>query len=190
MVNTWYCKKIAPTDSATAAAAFIGWLKTFYAAVDQYFGGFSGTTATYKAYDLDDAEPRTPIVVDTSTLVVDSTSRAPCELALCMSYRAVYSSGVNKGRRRGRVYLGTFSEAAAQDGSTGRPKTTMITAIKNAAAALLTSSQASTAAAWIVYSQVSGDESLVTGGWVDDDWDIQRRRSVLPSAYTTFGSGH
>lgn len=189
-VNTWYFKNIGTSTPSESAADAIGWLKTFYEAIDGLMASSRlGNPQTFKAYSLDDPEPRSPIVEDTHTLTYSGSTSGPSELACCLSYRGTYVSGVNKGRKRGRVYLGPWASAQL-DGVTGRPTTTLTSTINTAAGALLTSSQASTDTVWVVYSAVSDTSTNVTGGWVDDNWDIQRRRSMATVTRDQFGQGH
>jgi hypothetical protein len=40
---------------------------------------------------------------------------------------------------------------------------------------------------WIVVSEVAGlNDVIVTNGWVDNAFDIQRRRGVTPTSRSTF----
>lgn len=189
-VNTWYFANIGTSTPAESGADAFGWLTTFYNALGLYIASDSSDSpAAFKVYDLSDPEPRSPVY--TNDLAIPGTSGgylAP-ELAVVLSYRCLYRSGVPKGRCRGRVYLGPFVSTA---NSSGRPSSAAVTAIRNAANALLTSSQASTDTVWRVHSELEPDSSSqnVTGGWVDDEWDIQRRRSLLPTSRNQFGSGH
>lgn len=80
-----------------------------------------------------------------------------------------------RARRRGRIYFGPLNTSAL--GSSGRPATTLVTSLANAAqrlaeGATLTHPDARLA----VYSRADGVAREVTGGWVDDEFDTQRRR--------------
>lgn len=189
-VNTWYFANIGTSTPAESAVDAKGWLQTFYSALAGHIASDSSDSpATFKVYDLSDAEPRSPVYDSTISISGTSGQYLPPEVALVLSYRALYRSGVPKGRCRGRVYLGPFATAS---NSNGRPSSALLTAVGTAAAALLTSSQASTDTVWRVHSEMEGDSSSqnVTGGWVDDEWDTQRRRSLNLTTRTQFGSGH
>lgn len=190
-VNTWYFRTLAGNTAAASAAEANGWLTTFYQAIDANFvSSMSGTPAVTKAYNLDDSMPRTPVYENSIALTMTGAIPLPPEVACCLSFRATYTSGVPKGRRRGRVYLGPFNTTNVD--SNGRPASALRSAISTAAGALLTSSQASTTTVWQVHSQFVGESSTqnVVGGWVDDDWDIQRRRGLELTTRSTFGAGH
>ena len=98
-------------------------------------------------------------------------------------------------RRRGRIYLGPLAAVAA-DSSTGRPNTSFVTAIKNAAAAYLASVTTDGTFTWVVHSHTTGaspgtyDETgnsvTVNQGWVDNAWDTQRRRGMAPTTRSAF----
>lgn len=189
-VNTWYFANIGTSTPAESAVDAQGWLQTFYTALAGFLASdASDSPATFKAYNLADAEPRTPIVDSTLTIGGTSGSFLPPEVALVLSYRSLYRSGVPKGRCRGRVYLGPIATAAI---SSGRPTSALTVAVKNAAGAMLTSSQASTDTVWRVHSELEPDDSdqNVVGGWVDNEWDTQRRRSLILTTRDTFGAGH
>jgi len=188
-VNTWHFATVGanpPEDTATEA---IGWLTTFYQTLDDDFPStLVASPATVKAYDLSDPEPRAPIVESTIALVPSAGTPLPPEVALCLSFRGNYVSGVQKARRRGRVFLGPY--LATANSSSGRPTAGLIDKTSTAAGVMLTSSNASAETTWDVFSRVSSTPTQVVGGWVDDDWDIQRRRSRDLSTRDEFGEGH
>lgn len=189
-VNTWHFRNIGTSTEAQSAVDAIGWLRTFYQAIDaQWPTALVGTPAVVKAYDLSDEEPRAPIVEDTIALTTTGTEGLAPELSVCLSYRALYRSGVPKARCRGRVFLPPMTISAMDF---GRPGSTEIGQISTAAAALLTSSQASTDTVWQVHSSFIGEtvDQNVIGGWVDNEWDVQRRRSLEVTSRNEFGAGH
>lgn len=90
-------------------------------------------------------------------------------------------------RGRGRVYLGPFG-TLANDSSSGRPSSTMRTAIRNAAQVLLDASSTSPGIDWVVMTQAAGPATStpVHDGWIDDAWDTQRRRGIAPSLRSVY----
>jgi hypothetical protein len=146
-------------------------------------------TWTHKWFDLEDPEPRVPIFEFTGRgPVATGSTAAPPELALCISWKAEPSSGFPAGRLRNRIYVGPFTNAAC--GSDGRPATTLVTNLKNSGDLLLEASKAATWK-WVVYSPTQAAASAVASfdimeGWVDNEFDIQRRRGRRGTARETF----
>jgi hypothetical protein len=129
----------------------------------------------------------------------------PAELAVCLSFRGAYDDAPEFGselgpgggrvrlraRRRGRIYLGPWNnQSVAEDAVTHRTyvKPTIRTSITAAAKTLmdLTDPQ------WVVWSRKGAQGAGLAGAfypivqaWVDDAWDIQRRRGEDPQARTT-----
>lgn len=130
-----------------------------------------------KIYDMADPEPRVPIWEETYDFInPPSGNPLPAEVALVMSYRAAYVSGVPQARRRGRIYFGPLDTACLH--TDGRPTVTCIDKLQNFGNALLAASTASTQWDWVVHSKVAGSSHNVVGGWVDNAFDTQRRRGV------------
>jgi hypothetical protein len=115
----------------------------------------------------------------------------PSELAVVLSYHASDTSIPEHGtgtrprsRYRGRIYVGPLQQSAlAQDSTTHRA--TVTTAVRET----LTASAVSLLAAeptWSVWSRKDKVLRPVVGGWVDDAWDIQRRRGEDPLVRTNW----
>lgn len=130
-----------------------------------------------KIYDLHDPEPRVP-VRDTgplATFTPGSTS-LPQEVAICLSYHGAFTSGVNPRNRRGRIYIGPLSSSGLVT-STGLPSTSANSIIDTVAAMGSWLIQATASdCTWEVYSPTTNTHTGVTGGYVDNEWDTQRRR--------------
>lgn len=182
VVNVWHC--IA--DDLTALNLFLTQITTFYAAIDgAYSTNIASTGHRIRCYDLADPEPRAPVVDQgAGTLSTGSTS-LPHELALCMSFQAPQQSGQSQARRRGRLYLGPFADDASNSAN-GFPAAATLTQLGNAIQAILDASQAATTWAWAVYSPTNGAAIEVTNAWLDNAWDVQRRRGVSSTSRTTF----
>lgn len=146
---------------------------------------FTWQSARAKFYDLGDPEPRAPIwdMLMTLTTAPSGTS-APHELAVCMSYEADPISGQSQARRRGRVYLGPINNAPIS--TSGRLSSTSNQDFRDFGATLLAASVADSGWNWVVYSPSAGEAYTVSGGWVDNDFDIQRRRGIKASQRITF----
>lgn len=137
-----------------------------------------------KVYDRADPPPRAPILETTYDFAsAPSGNTLPHAVAMVLSFQADRVSGDPQARRRGRIYLGPLD--AGQTGTNGRPTPTAITVLANAGDNLLTATGA-LGVDWTVYSPTNGFSSVVTNGWVDDRFDIQRRRARDASSRTVF----
>lgn len=141
--------------------------------------------ATVTLYNLNEPKPRAPIYTDTFSLNLSgSTSPLPNQCAVCMTYQTTPASGQVQARFRNRVYLGPWKSTVVDpNGFVGN---TLCDTIGAAAAEMLRAAAASVDVSWKVFSPTraalgSAPEdglSDVDGGWVDNSFDIQRRRKV------------
>lgn len=174
------------TVAATGATAIL-------ADLPDWFSAFSGIYANVvnqnghqvKMYDMADPMPRAPIVDTTFDLSAQpSGAPLPSEVALCLSFQGVRTSGSSQARRRGRIYLGPLDITNVD--TNGRPNATAISAAVTMGGLILADSVASADYTWCVYSTVDDDLVNVTNGWVDNSYDTQRRRGLAPSVRTTY----
>lgn len=98
-------------------------------------------------------------------------SNVPRELALCLSYYA----GSNRPRTRGRLYIPVLWTQTTTVGK--RPAAGDIADTMSFATTVLLP-PASIQYMWCVWSTVDKVGTVVTTYWVDDEWDIQRRRGM------------
>jgi len=180
--NTWHCV----ADDVAGFADFITAVRLFYTTVDVQMGNLAKATSglKWKGYDLADPEPRVPIQFGSADLTLGSGGCLPPEVALCLSFQGEPVSGINQARKRGRIYLPFILDSS--NTSAARPVSTLITALAGAGEDLLDASAAATDWKWSVYSPTSDAMSTVTNGWVDNEWDIQRRRGRKFTERTTF----
>ena len=178
ITNTWSCAAITDSDANDFVTALI----TFYQAIRSWYpntlevGGH-----VYKIYNMADPEPRVPVNEGAWSFGASLGGETlPSETSLCLSFQGTRISGLDQASRRGRIYLGPFTVSATDD---GRPSTTCIAAVKDAAQDLLDAGEATAGDwNWAVYSEKNGGTVDVDNGWVDNSWDTQRRRGI---AYTT-----
>lgn len=155
-----------------------------YQFIDNYMPTLLQSPGAIRYYDMSQPEPRVPIREDTLTLTYVGTTSLPLETSLVLSFRGEYDSGTPNARRRGRLYLGPWTTAAAQVSSASefpRPAAVAITAVQNFARAL---AQPLTTASveWHVRSETTGGSVPVLRAWVNNEWDTQRRRGVDPTS--------
>lgn len=138
-----------------------------------------------KCYNRADVKPRAPVLTRTwSFLGAPTGTPLPSEVCLCCSFQAAPLSGTPQSRRRGRVYVGPLKEVAL--GTDGRPSAGLITGLVSSAAGLLAASDAATQWLWVVHSSFVAIDVPVTNGWVDNEFDTQRRRGRVATSRTTF----
>lgn len=159
--------------------------------VAYYLAGLIQRTAdvcTIQLYDMTQAKPRAPIeTVFWQLEPAGSPTSFPSELAVCLSFQAAQQSGSPQARRRGRIYLGPLTQAVGV--TTGGQPTRVATTPRDVfrtAALQLASSTTSAGVPWCVYSRTDGVVRPITNGWIDDDFDVQRRRGPEPTDRTTW----
>lgn len=139
----------------------------------------------YKWYNLEDPVPRAPVRETTWTFSSAlSGTPLPPEVALCVSFQADKISGENQARRRNRIYVGPFSTAMV--GTSGRVDSSAQASIRNAAQGLLTASAGAADWTWGIFSTLEIGLAEVADGWVDNEFDTQRRRGRPATARNTF----
>lgn len=155
------------------------------------------TDAAIKLYDMEIAPPAAPIWEGPCPIMVNATPNPdlPSEVALVLSYQAGVTAGAVQRRRRGRIYVGPLTDEANAGTGYARPSTALITALTAMGSAIRSTALAGGVLQWCVYSPTTAGGwatgqagppnfpaafHLVTGGWVDNAWDIQRSRGVDP----------
>jgi hypothetical protein len=163
-----------------AIVAFYNDLQSTNKSVASYLSSQLSGIAETKFYSLSDPVPRVPRATIPWALVGHGGPRLPSEVALCLSYHAVFESGQPNAQRRGRVYIGPLNQDA-WDSNSGRPVANVLTTLRNAADDLRLTSVAA-GAPWSVYSRVGNDAHAIVGGWTDNAFDTQRRRGERATA--------
>lgn len=192
--NVWHFQTVGDFTLPAALDPINTALNTFYSAIDQIYPTNVDVTRTTKWYQLSDPKPRTPIRTDVQTIAPSASNPLPEECAIVLSFEGDPESGLSQKRRRGRIYIGPCSTSTVIIvNNRCRVIGTTIAEVKNAAQALLTASVASADWDWVVYSPTTAAGSthdagatVVDKGWVDDAWDIQRRRGTRPTVRSLF----
>lgn len=181
--NGWvFAKTIpGPTTDALRVEAMDA-VKAFYSAIASHIGK-QVYEMRFKSYDMGEAPPRTPLESGELTLV-SSAASLPSEVACCMSY---FNGTVARPRKRGRVFLGPL-RVTVLDQTLTYPTVSSSTrsAIAGAAVAELDGLPNIT---WGLLSQRDGVIWSVDEGFVDDAFDIQRRRGEDPTTSSEFSIG-
>ena len=180
--NTWYIN----ADDLTALVAAEGAIVQAYNTMRPAFpttvqpGGH-----LVKWYNMADPEPRQP-VREATWLFVGTLAGNPLppEVSLCLSFQGLKVSGIPQARRRGRVYIGPLNTTSAD--ASGRPSLATQANWENAGQDLLDASNAATTWRWQIYSRVDDGFVDVVDGWVDNEFDTQRRRGRTYTARRVF----
>lgn len=182
--NTWHA--LAP--DLVEVALWHTALATFYNSISAQMGVLVKQTnpaLEIESYDLDDPTPRYPVLTTTHSLSPDNTGALPPEVSICLSFQAAQISGTPQARRRNRVYIPFLKSST--NGSDGRPTTTLTNALDTAATTLLAASGTGISDwAWVVYSPTDGTGDFIDNGWIDNEWDTQRRRGREATTRTLF----
>lgn len=162
-------------DDLTALNLALTQLTTFYSAIDAALSNLVATTGhTLKCYDLADPEPRAPVVDQGLGTLTVGGNPLPTETAICVSFQAPRQSGASQARRRGRLFFGPLHVSNVH--TDGRIVASTLTLFGNAVQNLLDASQAASTWAWAVYSRVNSAAIEVNQAWIDNEFDVQRRR--------------
>lgn len=151
---------------------------------------FAGAPLAHRLiFNMLDAEPRIPI--DEGDMGAGSLSAAealPEEVSMVVSFEGPHISGESQRRRRGRMYLPTFT---VDDVTHTTSVVWASGAVSNAVAMMeaLTGDLETAGAHLVVFSRVAAaaaggtllnqaraGATIVSNGWVDDEPDTQRRR--------------
>lgn len=180
-VNTFHF--VTPAgDSATNQDLVADALKVFYGSVGGYLQEYVQRAAEIRTYDMADAEPREPTIWPFTLPARIQAGGLPEECCVCLSY---HGDPPVTPRRRGRIYIGPLIPGVVENATTTVPPQIGSTFRTVLAAAGLTLSEAGVG--WSIYSTVTSTFIPITGGWVDNATDIQRRRGSQATTRTVWG---
>ena len=195
VTNVFHFRKVSGTEAAAVDQMF-DVIQTFYSdlATAVLSAQLDHNLLRLKAYDLEDPEPRTPVLDEFRAFTAPTVgSSLPHENAIVLSIRAAFASGVNPARRRGRLYIGPLQRVVIEDsGSRVQVTSAARSAVATAADNMMTTLQGVALSRWAVFSPTTFATSGigpalndVIEGFVDNEMDIQRRRGQAASARTT-----
>ena len=170
------------SDTEAALADVFDEISTMYSTFGTVLSSLVDTgTSSIKAYRLSDPEPRIPVRQSGLGVFTTSSAAGPTEVACVLSYEGARVSGLPQARRRGRMFIGPIGPT-----STDRPSSGLIAQVLSGAQGLLDASDLATDWTWAQYSPTNGVGIDVTNGWVDNEWDTQRRRGRKATLRSTF----
>lgn len=127
-----------------------------------------------KAYNLEDPIPRLPKATAIRNEGAIGEAGLPRELALCLSFY----SGVNQPRRRGRLYV-PLVMIAGFGSMPARPSSALMNKVLSLGPIFADLGGADVD--WSVYSTRDSTARAVSNYWVDDEWDVVRKRGLRPT---------
>lgn len=180
-LTTWFDSLLNGTSGAQAHP------------LSYYIGASRSRTADavqVRYYDvsahLDGTPHGGPFEVDTLTLGASGGSQAlPEQVCVTVSfYDALTVGGITTGRHRGRVFFGPLDVACAATDTFGRliPAPAFLTDLDIAFSRF----GGLTAGAWALWSRADAAMHAVTAGFIEDTFDVQRRRRLEASSRSTF----
>lgn len=132
---------------------------------------------TVKLYNMNDTSPRRPKATAIRQANAAQNASFMREIALCLSF----GGGNKTPRERGRLYIPhvkcSNSAPAVRPTSTERDKVGALAAIFSNLGGLNVD--------WSVYSPTTKQDTTVKYWYVDDEWDVQRRRGDRPTTRTS-----
>lgn len=147
-------------------------------AIKLYATGGTVQQIQCKIYEDGHASPSYPVGEAMIQPNLVAASVWPREIAMCLSYYA----DRNVRRHRGRLYVpGNWIQSGGSIGP--RPTATHRTKVGDLATLL--TDIGGPEVVWCVYSKADLQARPVTTWWVDDEWDIQRRRGMRGQTRTT-----
>ena len=198
-MNTWHFVTNNSEAVELEATDCVARMAAFYDAIDEYLSFFLSGAVAVKAFDLNDPEPRVPVLEATQSMTVSSEGSLPCEVAACLSFQAPRVSGESQARRRGRFYIGPLAnsltvtnDTAAGDMILGAGFRADLADAAAAAAGSFVGTEPDSLLGWCTFSPtavaggatIDAASHLVTDGWIDFAIDIQRRRGHAPGGRT------
>lgn len=200
-MSTFHFAAIGEVDVEPIGSFWVTQLQEFYDANTNFATasilGFASADLDSTAFRLEiapvviatgDTAPQT-LLPWTPTTPANTGDALPSEVALCCTFRTLsplnpeLDPPVATASKRGRVYLGPFDADTADAAlSYSRPSGPLIATVAEAAERLASHSNANggdaTAAQgnFCTYSRARRVMIVVDAGWVDNEWDTQRRR--------------
>jgi len=147
--------------------------------IDDFSGTAVGRTreVTVKLYEIGQPKPNRPKATAVKNTGLSAEAESPRELSCCLSFYG----GRNAPRERGRLYI----PQCMFQGSSAigvRPSPTQRTKVGTLAPAFAGLGGANVD--WIVWSPTNNSATQVSHWFVDDEWDVIRKRGLKTSART------
>lgn len=180
VVNTFHLETTGDfTIPAFPDGVAAAWTNMFNA-MRSSLTGIVQSNHVMRFYDLADPKPRAPLAERLWNFTTAPTTTGTVrEVALAVSYQGARASGQSQARRRGRMYFGPITATVL---NTDRPSTSLQNTFRDAVKQFIDTVNAIAGLEFVVFSPTNNAAVPVTEVWVDDAWDIQRRRGLAPAA--------
>lgn len=149
--------------------------------VSRYMSPFiNRMNCSIDVYKIAEGDMGPPIFTQPFVLGAPASPTAlPLEVSLCTSFQGDKITSMPQARRRGRTYIGPLNvEAINASAGAPRPNSTFINVLRTASALLHQDADAIDGVTWCVWSRTTGLLVPITNGWVNNEWDTQRRREA------------
>ena len=184
-VNTF---AFSGVDDGTDSTAVLNMIRDFYVTSTP---AALGSLSTYLGSSISRSAPAmidfSPIVGNTTLPVIasdtmflggGSTTPLPLEVATVLSFGTLIGTGLPLRRQRGRIYLGPLgTNTLNSEGDQPVVASGLVLVMREAAARLRDASQAA-GTPWSVWSRADAVLWPIVGGFVDNEFDTQRRRQL------------
>lgn len=119
----------------------------------------------------------------------EPSSNMPNEMAICCSLTATPALPVLLRNRRGRLYLGPVTSLVIGGMDVAGEEYPAVSSLVRELLAHVLERMATgpTTVLWQIYSRVNEEAYEVSGGFIDNEFDTQRRRQVPATARTVWG---
>lgn len=187
VTNTWHVKTANDMTLATWNATAVAF-NTFYSGSSFGFSpDLLNVGNVIKIFDYADPKPRVPRFQSTFSVSVGGGVGAPAEVGICLSGKKAAASGDNARQLRGRVYLGPWSTTTVNTARVSVGLRNQIVTAGQVLAHTLSLISPQPVALGVIRDDPADPSEFktYTTMWVDDAWDIQRRRGLRPSARST-----
>jgi hypothetical protein len=142
-------------------------------------------SAEIAIYAMADPEPRVPFIYPVTLDAATAATGIPLECALVGSFMG--APPVTP-RRRGRIYIGPLSTNCLEDSTSStfpRPEPTVVTGVADIMEGWAADGSGLDEG-WYIHSVTNSNYVRVEAGFVDNEFDTQRRRGVLASGRTSW----
>lgn len=154
---------------------------SFATSISRYFSSVIDRSLCWiDIYDVASVPTGPPIFSKAMTFgTAYAATSLPLEVALVNSFQGDKITSMPQSRRRGRNYLGPFNTyAMSADAGLPRPLLDLIVTMNAASKRLQEEAISDADAEWCVWSRTTDLFVPVTNGWVNNEWDTQRRREA------------
>ncbi len=197
-VNTLHFGTTGPAVDALSAVSITAAIVDFFNAdpvgADSPLGshmspGIDRPNCRIKIYRLNDPKPRIPLSDEPWTLIPSVGNAIPSEVAVVASFQAAKVSGLSQASRRNRIFVGALNTTSmiADAQGNARVHNEVITSLLNAMNRLWVASDLDANWTWVANSPKLGilSTAAIRDGWVDNEFDTQRRRGVKATVRST-----